>query len=98
MIANNLGRRPVAGWKSQDGCFASGSEEPTDLAIGYETRNKRCLCNRINSCRVSSFNIPAAIGCLKAILRMPCERAGRPRGELGKGLPSDFKARRVAQA
>jgi hypothetical protein len=78
MIANNLRTkgRPV---ESQDGCFDSGSETPTDFVIGCETRNKRRSCSRINNCRVSSSNIPAAIGCLKPTLGVLCGRAWRPR-------------------
>lgn len=85
MIANNLRIAATQG-ESQDGCFDSGSEVPTDFVIGYETRNKRRSCSRINNCRVSSSNIPAAIGCLKAILGVPCGRAWRPRDGLSAVL------------
>ena len=52
--------------------------------------------NQINSCRVSSFNIPAAIGCLKAILGFACRATSR--GILGEPweLPSIFKGWLVA--
>lgn len=51
-------------------------EDQPIFVIGCETRNESRSCSRINNGRVSSFNIPAAIKCLKVRPGVPCGKGG----------------------